>query len=64
MSAPLDMVGSFRRDTEEHGDAYVVLVRGLWTVPQVRAVACQLATTSPEESLAILDGVRKFEAEG
>jgi hypothetical protein len=35
-----------------------------WTVPQVRAVACQLATSSPEEALTILDGVRKFEVGG
>ena len=59
MSAPLNMVAAFR------AEATLVLLRSsLWTVPQVRAVACQLATTSPEEALAILDGVRKFEVEG
>ena len=59
MSAPLDMVEEFR------AEATLVLLRSsIWTVPQVCAVACQLATTSPEEALAILDGVRKFEVEG
>jgi hypothetical protein len=62
MSAPLDMVGAFRRAwAEPRTSVYGLLESGSWTVPQVRAVACQLATTSPEEALAILDGVRKFE---
>jgi hypothetical protein len=67
MSAQLDMVRRFRDDVALYSDGNGVqrlLKRGSWTVPQVRAVACQLATTSPEEALAILDGVRKFEVGG
>ena len=66
MSAPLDMVEAFRRDMDAEFSTVVcsILKRGSWTVPQVRAVACQLATTSPEEALAILEGVRKFEVGG
>jgi hypothetical protein len=62
MSAPLDMVEAFRKDWAEPGTSVCGLLEsGRYTVPQVRAVACQLATTSPEEALAILAGVRKFE---
>ena len=62
MSAPLDMVEEFRKAwAEPRTTVCGLLESGSWTVPQVRAVACQLAISSPEEALAILYGVRKFE---
>ena len=77
MSAPLDMAEEFRAllqfaravgiqktEVTDSDLTALLLVVGRYSVPQVRAVACQLATTSPEEALAILDGVRKFEVEG
>ena len=63
MSAPLDMLDSFRRDVKAELPTVVeiLLKRQTWTVPQVRAVACRLAQSSPDEALTILEGVRKFE---
>jgi hypothetical protein len=64
MNAPLYMVEAFRKARTREGGTVLLLRSSLWTVPQVRAVACQLATTSPEEALAILEGARQFEVEG